>query len=72
LAEYQWLLNFGFAAVVAIYALVRLEKMMQLVARQVRLNSLLLAKMGNIDFAQLEKEYEVTCESKVLGLNITI
>lgn len=61
LAEYQWLLNFGFAAVVAIYALVRLEKTMQLVAKQVRLNSLLLAKMGNVDFPQLEREYEVSC-----------
>ncbi len=61
LAEYQWLANFGFAAVVAIYALVRLEKTMQLVAKQVRLNSLLLAKLGNVDLPQLEREYEVSC-----------
>ena len=59
MADYQWLVNFGFAAVVAIYALTRLEKAMQLVARQVRLNSLLLAKMGNVDFQELERDYEV-------------
>lgn len=58
-AEYQWLANFGFAAVIAVYALVRLEKAMQMVAKQVRLNSLLLAKITGLDFAKLEREFEV-------------
>ena len=65
-AEYQWIANFGFAAVVAIYALVRLEKAMQMVSKQVRLNSLLLAKITKIDFDKLEREFEVVNDC---GLN---
>ena len=61
--EYQWIVNFGFAAAVAIYALVRLEKAVGLLARQLRLNSLLLARVTGTDFARLEKDFEADADS---------
>ncbi len=58
--EYQWLANYGFAAIVALYALVRLEKTMHMLAKQLRLNSLLLARITAQDFDKLEREFEIS------------
>ena len=55
--EYQWLANFGFAAIVAIYTLTRLEKAVWGMTKQLRLNSILLAKITGLDFFKLEKDH---------------
>ena len=63
MAEYQWLANFGFAAVVAFYALVRLEKTVQGMTKQLKLNSIILARISGQDFHQIERDYDANGSS---------
>ena len=62
--EYQWLANFGFAAVVAGWLLVRFEKTIQTMTaqmhtmtRQIWLNTVVLAKIAGQSLEDIEKEF---------------
>lgn len=67
--EYQWIANFGFAAVIAWYALTTLnatikdsaikhEKAIASMTRQLKLNSIILARISGQDFYQIEKDFD--------------
>jgi len=69
LQEYQWLANFGFAAVIAWYALTTLnatikdsankhERAIAGMTRQLKLNSIILARISGQDFSQIEKDFD--------------
>lgn len=55
--EYQWLMNFGFAAVVAIYALTRLEKTIKAMTRQLQLNTIVLARVTEQNLDAIRKDF---------------
>ncbi len=57
MVEYQWLANFGFAAIIAVYALVRLEKTVQAMTRQLKLNTIILARITGQDYQQVERDF---------------
>lgn len=53
--QYQWLANFGFAAVVAFYVLVRLEPAIKELTRSVNLLTIVVAKSNNIDLEETKR-----------------
>jgi hypothetical protein len=55
--EYQWLANFGFAAVVAGWLLVRFEKSIQTMTRQIWLNTIVLAKIAGQSLEEIERDF---------------
>jgi len=55
--NWEWLANFGFAAVVAIYALTRLEKTIKEMTRQLSLNTIVLARATGQNLDQLRKNF---------------
>jgi len=57
LADYQWLANFGFAAIIAIYALTRLEKTIKDMTKQLQLNTIVLARATGQNLDQIKKNF---------------
>ena len=57
LAGYQWLANFGFAAIIAIYALTRLEKTIKDMTKQLQLNTIVLARATGQNLEQIKKTF---------------
>lgn len=57
LAGYQWLANFGFAAIIAIYALTRLEKTIKDMTKQLQLNTIVLARATGQNLDQIKKTF---------------
>ena len=53
--DIQYLMNFGFAAIVAMYVLVRLEPTIRQLSRQIHLNTIVLARISGQDPAEVEK-----------------
>ena len=56
--QYQWLANFGFAAVVAFYVLARLEPAIKELNKTVGLLAIVVARSGGVDYDQTKREFE--------------
>jgi len=56
--EYQWLINSGFAALVAWYVLTRLEPSIRQLERTVNLLAIVVAKSSGIDYDEVRREYQ--------------
>jgi len=56
--QYQWLVNTGFAAVVAWYVLTRLEPSIRQLERTVNLLAIVVAKSSGIDYDEVRREYQ--------------
>jgi len=56
--EYQWLINSGFAAIVAWYVLTRLEPSIRQLERTVNLLAIVVAKSSGIDYDEVRREYQ--------------
>lgn len=57
MTDYQWLANFGFAAIVAFYVLARLEPSIKELTKTVTLLSIIVAKSSGLDYDQIKREY---------------
>jgi hypothetical protein len=53
--QYQWLANFGFAAVVAFYLLIRLEPAIKELTKTVNLLAIVVAKSNGVDLDEVKK-----------------
>lgn len=53
--QYQWLANFGFAAVVAFYLLWRIEPTIKELTKTVSALTLVVAKIGGVDMEDVNK-----------------
>ena len=62
--EYQWLINSGFAAIVAWYVLTRLEPSIRQLERTVNLLAIVVAKSSGIDYDEVRREYHGTEEGR--------
>lgn len=56
--EYQWLINSGFAAIVAWYVLTRLEPSIRQLERTVHLLAIVVAKSSGLDYDEVRREYQ--------------
>lgn len=56
--DYQWLINSGFAALVAWYVLTRLEPSIRQLERTVNLLAIIVAKSSGIDYDEVRREYQ--------------
>ena len=56
-SDYQWLANFGFAAVAFFYVLGRIEPAINRLDKSIRLLTLVVAKSTGEDPAQIERDY---------------
>jgi hypothetical protein len=55
LEQYQWLANFGFAAVVAGYVLMRIEPSIKELTKTVSVLTIVVAKLGDVGIAEVKK-----------------
>ena len=62
--QYQWLVNTGFAAVVAWYVLTRLEPSIRQLERTVNLLAIIVAKSSGIDYDEVRREYQGAEEAR--------
>lgn len=56
--DYQWLINTGFAALVAWYVLTRLEPAIKQLDRTVGLLAVIVAKSSGIDYERARQEFQ--------------
>jgi len=54
---WQWIAQFGFAAVVAMYVLMRLEPTIKELDKTVRLLTIVVAKSSGLDVHEIERQY---------------
>lgn len=62
--QYQWIVNTGFAAIVAWYVLTRLEPSIRQLERTVNLLAIIVAKSSGIDYDEVRREYQGTEEGR--------
>jgi hypothetical protein len=55
MGEYQWLANFGFAAVVAVLVLTRVDKSLKELTKSVQTLGILVAKISGQDVESAQK-----------------
>ncbi|MTI82573.1 MAG: YvrJ family protein [Firmicutes bacterium] len=55
--DVQWLANFGFAAVVAGYVLVRLEPALKDLNKSVNLLAIVVAKTNGVDYEEVKRDF---------------
>ena len=53
----QWLGNFGFAAIVAMYVLVRLEPCIRELQKSVTLLTIVIAKTSGVDYEDIRRDF---------------
>ncbi len=56
--QYQWLANFGFAAVVAGYVLVRLEPAIRQLQKSITVLTVVVAQTSGVDYEKARKMVE--------------
>ena len=56
--SYQWLANFGFAAVVAMYVLIRLEPSIRELQKSVTLLTVVVARSSGIDYEKIKRDFQ--------------
>lgn len=57
--QFQWLANFGFAAVVAGYVLMRLEPAIKDLNKSVTLLSIIVARSSNLDYEAIKRDFNI-------------
>lgn len=62
--DLEWVINYGFAAVVVVYLLARFEGIVKDMTRQIRLNTIVLARVTGQDLTKVEREFTFNGEEK--------
>jgi len=56
--NFQWLANFGVAAIFAGWLLFRFDKTIAQLTRQVRLNTIVLARISGLDYEEIKRDFD--------------
>lgn len=58
MSDFQWLANFGFSAVVAMYVLVRIEPALKELTKTVSLLSVIVARSSGLDYDAIRRDFQ--------------